>query len=56
MLGWGEMERYGVKCVTNKRKEKAGKRESYLSQKWKEKQVDLVVVPNPLSINGTNFT
>ena len=51
------MERYGVRCVTNKRKEKAGtKEEKVLSQKWREKQVDLVVVPNTFSINGSNFT
>ena len=51
------MERYGVRCVTNKRKEKAGKKEKkVLSQNWREKQVDLVVVPNTFSINGSNFT
>ena len=49
-------ERYGVRCVTNKRKEKAGKRERCLSQNWREKQVELVVVLNPFSINGSNFT
>ena len=51
----GNGERYGVRCVTNKWKEEAGKRERYLSQKWREKQVDLVVVLNPFSISGSNF-
>ena len=43
-------------CVTNKWKEEAGKMEKCLSQNWREKQVDLVAVPNPFSINGSNFT
>ena len=52
---WRDME--CMRCVVNKRKEKAGKKEEkVLSQNWREKQVDLVVVLNPFSINGSNFT
>ena len=32
MLGGGGMERYGVRYVTNKRKEKAGKREVFVAK------------------------